>query len=49
MTYMALCEIDHVGVVNDTQKIKQFFAYLISQDDILGAMTSAMKNTGALV
>jgi Ser/Thr protein kinase RdoA (MazF antagonist) len=49
MTYMALCEIDHVGVVNDTQKIKQFFAYLISQDDILGTMTSAMKNTGALV
>lgn len=49
LTYMALYEIDHIGVVKDTQKIKQFFAYLISQDDILGTMTSALKHTGALV
>ena len=49
LTYMALCEIDHIGVVKDTQKIKQFFAYLISQDDILAAMTNAMKQMGAMV
>ena len=49
LTYMSLCEIDHIGVVDDTQKIKQFFAYLVSQDDVMSAMTSAMKNAGALV
>lgn len=49
LTYMALCEIDHVGVVEDTQKIKQFFGYLISQDDIMAAMTNAMKNMGAVI
>lgn len=49
LTYMALCEIDHIGVVDDTQKIKQFFGYLISQDDIMDAMTKAMKNMGAMI
>lgn len=49
LTYMALCEIDHIGVVKDTQKIKQFFAFLIAQDDILEAMTDAMKHMGAMV
>ena len=49
LTYMALCEIDHIGVVDDTQKIKQFFAYLITQDDIMAAMTNAMKHMGAMI
>ena len=49
LTYMALCEIDHVGVVEDTQKIKQFFGYLITQDDVMAAMTKAMKNMGAMI
>ena len=49
LTYMALCEIDHIGVVDDTQKIKLFFGYLISQDDVMDAMTNAMKNMGAMV
>lgn len=49
LTYMSLCEIDQVGVVDDTQKIKQFFGYLITQDDIMGAMTKAMKNMGAMI
>lgn len=43
LTYMALTEIDYVGAVNDTNRIKQLFAYLISQDDVLEAMTNAMK------
>ena len=46
---MSLCEIDHIGVVDDTQKIKQFFAYLISQDDVMTAMTNALKNAGTLM
>ena len=49
LTYMALTEIDYVGVVDDTHKIKQFFEYLISQDDIMAAMTKAIKNTGAMI
>lgn len=49
LTYMSLCEIENVGVVDDTQKIKQFFAYLVMQDDLMGAMTIAMKNAGALI
>ena len=49
ITYMALLETDHVGVVDDTNKIKQFFAYIISQDDIMDAMTGAMKNAGGLI
>ena len=49
LTYMSLCEIDHIGVIDNTQKIKQFFSYLISQDDVMAAMTSAMKNSGPLI
>ena len=49
LTYMALFEIDNIGVAKDTQKVKQLFAHLISQDDILGAMTNAMKHTEALI
>lgn len=45
-TYMSLCEIDHIGVVNDTEKVQQFFAYIISQDDVIDAMTNIMKNAG---
>ena len=48
LTYLALCEIDHIGVLEDTQKVKQFFAYLVSQDDVMDAMTDAMKNMGAM-
>jgi hypothetical protein len=46
---MSLLETDHVGVVDDTNKIKQFFAYIISQDDIMDAMTEAMKYAGELI
>ena len=46
---MSQCEIDHIGVVDDTQKCKQFFAYLILQDDIMAAMTNAIKNAKALI
>lgn len=46
-TYMSLCEIDYIGVVDDTEKIKQFFAYIVSQDNVIDAMTSVMKNAGA--
>ena len=49
LTYMALCEIDHIGVVDDVQKIKQFFGYLMTQDDIMMAMTNAMKQMGAMI
>ena len=49
ITYMSLLETDHVGVVDDTNKIKQFFAYIISQDDIMDAMTEAMKYAGELI
>lgn len=49
LTYMALWEIDHIGVVDDTDKIKQFFAYLVTQEDVMGAMTNAMKHFGAMI
>ena len=49
LTYMSLCEINHIGVVDDTEKIKQFFAFIISQDDVMGAMTNAMENAGGLI
>lgn len=49
LTYMSLFEIDNIGVVEDSNKIMQFFAYIISQDDIMDAMTGAMKNAGGLI
>lgn len=49
LSYMALCEIGNAGVLEDTQQVKQFFAYLVSQDDIMTAMTNAMKSKGALI
>ena len=48
LTYMALCEIDNIGVMEDTQKVKQFFEYLVSNDDIMTSMTNAMKQMGAM-
>lgn len=48
LTYMSLCEIENVGVMEDTQKVKQFFMYLVSSDDIMASMTTAMKNLGAM-
>ena len=49
ITYMSLCEIDEVGIVSDTQKVKQLFSFLITQDDILEAMTKAMGQSGAVI
>lgn len=49
LTYMSLCEIDNIGVVDDTAKIKQFFAYIVAADDVMDAMTGAMKNFGGLI
>ncbi len=49
ITYLALFEIDNIGIVDDTNKIKQFFSFLISQDDIIGAMSAAMQNAGGLL
>lgn len=49
ITYLSLCEIDNVGVVDDTDKVKQFFAYIISQEDVMDAMTQAMGQAGGVV
>lgn len=43
VAYMALFEIEECGVVDDIEKIKQFFGFIISNDDPLGAMTKAMQ------
>lgn len=48
-TYLSLCEIDNIGVVEDTNKIKQFFGFIVSQDDVMDAMTSAMGKGGGLI
>lgn len=49
ITYMSLAEIDEVGVISDTERIKQFFRYIVSQDDVMDAMTNAMKAPGGIV
>lgn len=49
ITYMSLCDIDEIGVVSDTEKVKQFFAFLIGQDDIMDAMSLAMKDGGSMI
>lgn len=49
LTYLSLCEIDNVGVVEDTNKIKQFFGFVVSQDDVMAAMTAAIGKGGALI
>lgn len=43
MAYMSLFEIDDCGVVDNLDQIRQFMAYMLSQDDVLSAMTTAMK------
>lgn len=43
MAYMSLLEIDECGVVDDLEQIRQFLSYIISQEDVLGAMTAALK------
>ena len=48
LTYLALCEIDHIGVVADTQKAKRYFEYLVSQEDVLAAMSNAKKQMGSM-
>ena len=48
-TYLSLCEVDNIGVVEDTNKIKQFFGFIISQDDVMDAMTIAMRKSGGLI
>lgn len=49
VTYMALSEIGNIGVVDDTARVKQFFAYLIGQDNIIDAMTAAMRGGGSIL
>lgn len=49
LTYMSLCEIDSVGVLDDSANIRRFFSYIITQDDTLEAMGRAMKDAGKLV
>ena len=49
LTYMALAEIETVGIISDTEKIKKFFSFLMSQDDVMDAMTMAMKSDGGVV
>lgn len=46
MAYMSLLEIDECGVVDNLEQIKQFLGYIISQDDVLDAMTAALKRQG---
>lgn len=48
-TYLCLYEIEHIGVVDDTNKLKQFFGFIMSQDDVLDAMTTAMGKGGGLI
>ena len=49
LTYLSLCEIDNIGVVEDTDKIKKFFAFIMSQDNMLDAMTFALCKERKLV
>lgn len=49
LTYMTLCEIDDIGVVDNTQKVKQGIAFLMTQEDILDGMTKMMGNSGAIL
>ncbi len=46
MAYMSLLEIDQCGVVDNLEQIKQFLGYIISQDNVLDAMTAAAKKRG---
>lgn len=42
-TYLALAGIDECGITDDIMKIKQFFSFLLTQEDITNAMTQALK------
>lgn len=46
LTAMALSEVDACGVVDDLAQIKQFFQYVLSQDDIYEAMTQMSRMQG---
>lgn len=43
-TYMCLFEIDEIGVVDDLEQLKGFFAFILSGDDIIKNMEMAIKN-----
>ncbi len=46
LSYMALFDIEECGVVDNLEQIKQFFGFIISQDDILDAMSKARMMQG---
>lgn len=46
LSYLALFDIEECGVVENLEQIKQFFGFIISQDDILDAMTKARMMQG---
>lgn len=46
LSYLALLDIEKCGVVENLEQIKQFFGFIISQDDILDAMTKARMMQG---
>ena len=48
LTYMSLCQIDEIGVIEDAKKVKAFFTYLVSSDDIMSAMTNALTDLGGI-
>lgn len=48
-TYLSLCEIDEIGVTNNTDKIKEFFTFVISNKNSLDAMTIAMGRVKNLI
>lgn len=43
LSYLALLDIASCGVTDDLAGIKQFFAYLLTQPDIMDAMTTVLK------
>jgi len=43
LAYMALYEIDECGVVDNLEQIKQFFGYIVTQENVLDAMTNALR------
>lgn len=46
LSYLALLDIEECGVVDDLEQIRQFFGFIVSQDDILDAMTRARMMQG---
>lgn len=45
-SYLSLLEIDDCGVVSDLDRIKGFFSFILMQDNVLDAMTKALKGQG---